>query len=75
MIGTVRRRRLRPALGRTLLAAGVVLAGGAPPWRVPLTEAAQAAPALVDLRSAADLRAQFNADIGTARLVLLLSPT
>jgi hypothetical protein len=53
----------------------VVLAGGAPPWRVPLTEAAQAAPTLVDLKSAADLRAQFNADIGTARLVLLLSPT
>jgi len=75
MIGSVSRRRLRSTLGRTLLAAGVVLAGGAPPWRVALAEAAQAAPRLVDLRSAADLRAQFNADIGTARLVLLLSPT
>ena len=76
MIGSVRRLRLRPALGHAVLAlASVVMVSGAPQWSVPLTGAAQGAPTLVDLRSAADLRAQFNADIGTARLVLLLSPT
>ena len=75
MIGSVSRRRLRSTLGRTLLAAGVALVSGALPWRDSGPAHAEAAAALIDLRSAADLRAQFNADSGTARLVLLLSPT
>jgi hypothetical protein len=31
--------------------------------------------ALTDLRSVADLRSRFNADAGSPRLVLLVSPT
>jgi hypothetical protein len=77
MTGAVRRLRLRPSLGCTVLAvtAGMVLAGGAARWRVSGTLRAQAPTTLVDLQSTAELRAQFNTDRGNARLVLLLSPT
>jgi len=80
MTDAMRPLRLRTTLRRTVLAvmAGTVLANGAPGWRwrASGTAVAQAAPAaLVDLKSAAELRAQFNTDSGNARLVLLLSPT
>ena len=38
-------------------------------------EGASSAPILTDMRSIDDLKAQFNRDVGTPRLVLLLSPT
>jgi hypothetical protein len=71
-----KRLRLQPTLGPVLaITASMVLSAGVLHSRGWRTEAAQASSTLVDLRSAADFRAQFNADHGTARLVLLLSPT
>ena len=77
MSDALRRRPRRPTLPRVVLAltAGLVLFCGAPRWRDPVSVHAEAAPALVDLTSAADLRAQFNTDQGNPRLILLLSPT
>ena len=59
-------------------AASVLLASGAlaSHWRVSNLVAVRTAPsALTALGSVAELQQQFNADHGTARLVLLLSPT
>jgi hypothetical protein len=73
----VGRLRLRSSLGRTVLAvaAGIVLAGGAGQCRGSDTLRAQSRAILIELKSAAELQAQFNNDRGNARLVLLLSPT
>jgi len=68
-------RRLTHARKLLALAAGVVLASGAARWLDSTSAHAQATAALVDLKGAADLRAQFNADQGNPRLILLLSPT
>ena len=77
MTGAGRQFRRRPTLSRAVLAmtAGLALVSGALRWRDSVSAHAEAAPALVDLTSAADLRAQFNADQGQPRLILLLSPT
>lgn len=72
-------RRLggRPRLTRTVLAvtAGMVLVSVAPRWRDSGSAHAEATAALIDLKSAADFRVQFNTDRGHPRLILLLSPT
>jgi len=77
MSDALRRLRRRPRLTRTVLAvtAGMVLVSGAPQWRDSGSTHAEAAAALIDLKSAADLRDQFNRDQGNPRLILLLSPT
>jgi len=77
MTGAVGRLRRRSSFGRTVLAvaAGIVLAGGVGQWRGSGTLRAQAPATLIELTSAAELQAQFNTDRGSARLVLLLSPT
>jgi hypothetical protein len=67
-----------PKSRRASLCLAVVLAGvlaGVVPARQADAGAAQAAPGLVDLNDAGQLRARFNGDRGDVRLVLLLSPT
>jgi hypothetical protein len=73
----------RGAARRILAGTVLVLAtntSAASGWRlaasdVIASQAASAVQTLVALESATELRDQFNADRGSARLILLLSPT
>jgi hypothetical protein len=52
------------------------LATSTPTARAALPQAtATPAPALIDLHSPDDLKAQFNQDAGVPRIILLVSPT
>ncbi|MGH9409760.1 MAG: hypothetical protein ACRD1V_09935 [Vicinamibacterales bacterium] len=59
-----------------VLAALIVLVAPArPPVRASLPTVTAAQPTLTDLQGVDDLRALFDRDAGTVRLVLLVSPT
>jgi hypothetical protein len=62
------------ALILVLLAAYVLARGYPDEIRARLSESGPSAP-VVDLHGVDQLKAAFNADTGTARLVLLFSPT
>lgn len=69
----------RPIFSATLLVL-ITATGAASGWRRAASDAvaaqsASAVPALAALENATELRDQFNADRGSARLILLLSPT
>jgi hypothetical protein len=68
---------VRPAL--TVLAGIVVLAvagcGGSDSASPPAQASSAARPAVADLKSIDTLKADFNADAGRSRLLLILSPT
>lgn len=59
-----------------VLAALIVLVTPArPPVHAAVPPVAAAQPTLTDLQGVNDLRALFNHDMGTVRLILLVSPT
>lgn len=70
--GPVKRRHLFPLGLSLVLVLGAWLIAGRPPLG---HRAPPAGVALTDLRDVAHLQRLFNADAGTPRLILVLSPT
>lgn len=68
----MKRRGVRPLALSLVLVLGAWLIAGRPPlWH----EADPPRDGLTELRGVDDLRTRFNADAGTTRLILILSPT